>query len=173
MRTTCRHAQTYGDACTIRAPAHTAACPVVSIHWLVVEPLLFIAFVVVLQAVRWPFDAHRAAQNPPFNCSIRVDSGTQAGLTLRWQGGKADARPGGLWFRPGGPIGLRFPRGKPVEIIVTGATSDTGKTGIREAWSVNPLLRTRQFSTPTATFTIAASPAILDHLSESLVLHHS
>jgi hypothetical protein len=134
-----------------------------------VTPLLIILVAVAIVVARWPYDARRLPGVGGSSCAIRLTSGSQYGVRSLWRNGRAQARAGVLTFEPAGPLGLRIPKGKPFDIDIVGAGVETGSTGLSQAWIVNPLLKTMQFTTSGGVITVAASTAILADLRASLL----
>jgi hypothetical protein len=111
-------------------------------------------------------------KNGVISAAIRVTAGSQPGLRSGWTHGQLSARPGALTFRPGGRLGLRFPKGKVFDIPAAAVPSGgRGQVGLANAWSVNPMLATRRIVTPDATIVVAAPRAGLDELARELAPH--
>jgi hypothetical protein len=75
----------------------------------------------------------------------------------KWRHGAATAQPGVLRFRPGGPVGMRFPRGTPFDIPVLSARVEEGRhPPLTQVWSINPTLAVARLQTPHGELALAA-----------------
>jgi hypothetical protein len=99
--------------------------------------------------------------------SIRVTSGDVQGLSAKWKHGRVFVRPGLIEFRPAGPGGLRFPKGKPFAVHLSGVEPGYTSPGLEQIWSVNPFMKVATAHTPTGVLNIAASKKALDALADS------
>jgi hypothetical protein len=96
---------------------------------------------------------------------IRVLNGDVAGLTTKWTHGKLVVRPGLVEFRPGGPGGMRFPKGAPFAVQLSGVEPGYASPGLGQIWSVNPFLKVATAHVPTGVVEIAAPEKALDALA--------
>ncbi|MDT4892734.1 MAG: hypothetical protein QOE97_1769 [Pseudonocardiales bacterium] len=64
---------------------------------------------------------------------------------------------------------MRFPKKTPFDIGVTGASAEIATAGMSQAWIINPLLKTTQFTTATGVISVAAPRAILDDFRTSVM----
>jgi hypothetical protein len=98
-------------------------------------------------------------------CAVRAE---QPGPHLpagKWRHGTATGAPGVLRFTPGGPAGLRFPRGEPFDIPVTAAwVQESRRPSLRQLWSINPLLHIALVRTPHGDLELAAPRGSLTDL---------
>lgn len=102
-------------------------------------------------------------------CALLTDGGFPGLPQGKWRHGAAVARPGVLRFRPGDPVGMRFPRGTPFGIPVLSARVEDGRhPPLRQAWSINPTLQIARLHTPHGDLSLAAPaltlPGLLDDL---------
>jgi hypothetical protein len=101
--------------------------------------------------------------------ALRVVSGAQAPLTGKWRHGVVSPSPGALRFRPGGPAGLRFPRGRPFDVPVIGVSAEErSRPALRQLWTINPVLDVVQLSTATAVVELAVRPSEMDRVIAGL-----
>lgn len=113
--------------------------------------------------------ARRDAAAGRFEVALRVVDGTQAPLTGRWRHGVLSPFPGRLSFRPGGPGGLRLPRGRPFDVPVASvAAHERSHPARRQMWTIDPSLHVVRLTTPTGTVELAAHPAELDRVLSRL-----
>jgi hypothetical protein len=89
--------------------------------------------------------------------ALRADHPTTWARPGEWRHGLATAGSGGLRFRPGCPLGMRLPRGAPVDIEVLAAQVEEGRRpSLRQAWSINPALHIATLTTPDGPIELAA-----------------
>jgi hypothetical protein len=132
--------------------------------------LVLLIVVVLVVVVRWPSSARRGPVNGSTEAALRLRSGSQNGLRRRWRHGQLQVSPGTLTFQPGGPLGLRFPKRAPFSIAVTGVSDELNSTGWSQAWIVNPMFVTTEFTTSTGVIVVAASRPSLNQFRGVVLL---
>ena len=111
----------------------------------------------------------RRRRDGVLECVLLAEGGFPGLPQGEWRHGAAVVRPGVLRFRPGGPVGMRFPRGMPFDIPVLSARVEDGRhPPLRQAWSINPTLRVARLYTPHGDLSLAASAQTLPGLLEDL-----
>ncbi|MCW2529683.1 MAG: hypothetical protein JWM76_4543 [Pseudonocardiales bacterium] len=99
-------------------------------------------------AVWWPLQAYRGPRGGKFAGAMRTPTGSTAPALPKWRHGTITMNgPGEFVFRPGGPIGMRAPKGQPVDMRYSHVSAAAGKVGWSHAWSMNPLLQVAQLTT--------------------------
>jgi hypothetical protein len=104
----------------------------------------------------------RAERRGVFECALRPLDDVRA---RSWRNGVATVQAEGLRFRPGGPGGLRWPRGRPylVELEAVGTGAPRRATG-RERWRLTPSVRIMTLVAPGGRLELAASGGLLRRL---------
>jgi hypothetical protein len=130
---------------------------------------MVVAVVVITVAVRWPLQAHRGPRGGKFAGALRTAEATAA--SPKWQHGTLTLDGSGEFvFRPGGPGGMRFPKGQPVTVKYNHVSEVNGSVGWSHAWSMNPFLRVARVSTVDGgTIELAASAKSLASMRDGMV----
>ncbi len=86
----------------------------------------------------------------------------------KWRHGTITVGNSGVFtFLPGGPGGMRFPKGQPVTVQYGQVSEPIGSVGWSHAWSMNPMLRVARVSTHAGdTMELAASDKSLASLRD-------
>lgn len=111
----------------------------------------------------------RRRQTGRVECALRAGQPTPDLPVGKWRHGTATVLPGMLRFRPAGPGGMRFPRGEPFDLPVLAASVQEGRRpALRQAWSINPLLRLALLRTPYGDIELAAPRRSLTALLDAV-----
>ena len=103
----------------------------------------------------------RHARGSVVECAIRPPGSP----TGRWRHGRVQPAAGGLVFVPGGPGGMRFPRGRPRPFTIAEMSDDDGRRpSPRQVWSINPALHVVTVTVDGQRLELAALPEDLDRL---------
>ncbi|MGY1752895.1 hypothetical protein [Blastococcus sp. SYSU D01042] len=130
-----------------------------------VQLLLLVAVGGVVGAVVAVVVTRRAVGGGAAEAALRVVDGVQEPLSARWRHGVVLPSRGHLRMRPGGPGGVRIPRGRPFEVPVLSVHGGPRRRpSRREFWSINPRLDVVRITTPTATVELAARSSDLDRV---------
>lgn len=132
--------------------------------------LILIVFLLVLGWIAWVFiDLRRQHREGWVECALRSPDQPLQGIGAKWRHGSAKAAPGVLTFRSGGPGGVRYPRGAPIDIPVMRARELPGeRPAMRQAWSIDPTLRIAVADTAGGKLDIAAPTEGLTRLVSDL-----
>jgi hypothetical protein len=85
----------------------------------------------------------------------------------KWHHGRVQKVRGELVFRPGGPVGMRFPLGKAQPFPVVHMSEDQGRRpALRQIWSINPTLHIVEVVVGEQKLELAALPDDLERLRE-------
>lgn len=92
-------------------------------------------------------------------CAVRPADGR------RWRHGSALADGEGMDFRPGGPLGFRWPRGDTRRFHVHAAVESPGaRPSMKQIWSIDPSLHVAALSTGDGRIELAAPAQDLQYL---------
>ncbi len=113
----------------------------------------------------------RLAAAGKVECALRSQRQTAWGSPDKWRHGVA-----ATWSPPAppaGPLGMRSPRGAPVEIEVLAVQVEKGRRPLpREALSINPALHIATLTTPYGPIELAAPAQSLPDIVQALDSPH-
>ena len=125
--------------------------------------LLLVVLGSVAVAITQRSMAKKLRKRGQFECAIRSPALADSSAKSKWRHGVASIEPGTLRFRPGGPGGLRRPRGEaiviPVEQVPAEGAASLRRTTWKEAWSIRPGLMIITVKGQGSTTEIAAPPS--------------